>query len=74
MVKDISDLEGLVIVGEIGGDSEEMLAQKIIDLGFNKPTVAYIAGRAAPKEKTNGACRCNSNGNLWISRIQSIHV
>lgn len=54
MVKDISDLEGLVIVGEIGGDSEEMLAQKIIDSGFKKPTVAYIAGRAAPKEKRMG--------------------
>ena len=54
MVKDISDLEGLVIVGEIGGDSEEMLAQQIIDSGFNKPAVAYIAGRAAPKEKRMG--------------------
>jgi succinyl-CoA synthetase alpha subunit len=41
-------------VGEIGGDSEEILAQRIIDIGFNKPTVAYIAGRAAPKEKRMG--------------------
>jgi len=54
MVKDISDLEGMVVVGEIGGDSEEMLAQRIIDSGFSKPTVAYIAGRAAPKEKRMG--------------------
>jgi len=54
MIKDIPDLEGLVIVGEIGGDSEEILAQKIIDSGFNKPTVAYIAGRSAPKEKKMG--------------------
>ena len=54
MVKDIPDLEGMVIVGEIGGDSEEILAQKIIDSGFNKPAVAYIAGRAAPKEKRMG--------------------
>ncbi len=54
MVKDIPGLEGLVVVGEIGGDSEEILAQKIIDSGFNKPTVAYIAGRAAPKEKRMG--------------------
>ncbi|MFB5617952.1 MAG: CoA-binding protein, partial [Nitrosopumilus sp.] len=54
MVKDIPDLEGMVIVGEIGGDSEEILAQRIIDSGFNKPTVAYIAGRAAPKEKRMG--------------------
>ena len=54
MIKDIPDLEGLVIVGEIGGDSEEILAQRIIDIGFKKPTVAYIAGRAAPKEKRMG--------------------
>ena len=54
MIKDLPDLEGLVIVGEIGGDSEEMLAQRIIDSGFKKPTVAYIAGRSAPKEKRMG--------------------
>ena len=54
MVKDIPDLEGLVVVGEIGGDSEEILAQRIIDIGFKKPTVAYIAGRSAPKEKRMG--------------------
>ncbi len=53
MVKD-SDIDGLVVVGEIGGDSEEILAQRIIDSGFDKPTVAYIAGRAAPKEKRMG--------------------
>ncbi len=54
MIKDIPDLEGLVVVGEIGGDSEEMLAQRIIESGFKKPTVAYIAGRSAPKEKRMG--------------------
>ncbi len=54
MVKDAPKLQGLVIVGEIGGDAEELLAQKIIDSGFEKPVVAYIAGRAAPKEKRMG--------------------
>ena len=54
MVRDIPELNGLVVVGEIGGDSEEMLAQRIIETGFAKPTVAYIAGRAAPKEKRMG--------------------
>jgi len=54
MIKDIPDLEGLVVVGEIGGDSEEILAQRIIDTKFKKPTVAYIAGRSAPKEKRMG--------------------
>lgn len=54
MVKDLPSLEGLVIVGEIGGDSEELLAQHIMELNFTKPTVAYIAGRAAPKGKRMG--------------------
>lgn len=54
MVKDDPDLKGIVIVGEIGGDSEEILAQHIIDTNFKKPIVAYIAGRNAPKEKRMG--------------------
>ena len=54
MVRDLPDLDGVVVVGEIGGDAEEMLAQRIMDLNFTKPTVAYIAGRAAPKEKRMG--------------------
>jgi len=54
MVKDYPDLDGIVVVGEIGGDAEEVLAQKIIDENFEKPVVAYIAGRKAPKEKRMG--------------------
>ena len=54
MIRSIPDLDGMVVVGEIGGDSEEMLAQRIIETKFDKPTVAYIAGRAAPKEKRMG--------------------
>jgi len=54
MVKDTPNLKGMVVVGEIGGDAEEVLAQRIIDSNFKKPVVAYIAGRAAPKEKRMG--------------------
>jgi len=54
MVKDYTALDGIVVVGEIGGDAEEVLAQKIIDENFEKPVVAYIAGRKAPKEKRMG--------------------
>jgi len=53
-VKGCPDLEGIVVGGEIGGDAEEVLAQKIIDENFKKPVVAYIAGRSAPKEKRMG--------------------
>jgi len=54
MVKDYPNLDGIVVVGEIGGDAEEVLAQKLIDENFEKPVVAYIAGRKAPKEKRMG--------------------
>ena len=54
MARRIGGLRGIVVVGEIGGDAEELLAQRIIDTGFEKPVVAYIAGRAAPKEKRMG--------------------
>ena len=54
MIKDDPELEGIVIVGEIGGDAEEVLAQHIIDTDFKKPIVGYIAGRRAPKEKRMG--------------------
>jgi len=54
MVKDEPGLEGVVIVGEIGGQAEETLAEHIIKIGFKKPVVGYIAGRKAPKEKIMG--------------------
>ena len=54
MIKDQPELEGVVIVGEIGGQAEETLAEHIIDIAFKKPVVGYIAGRKAPKEKRMG--------------------
>ncbi len=54
MVKNYPEIRGIIIVGEIGGDAEETLAQHVIDSNFEKPIVAYVAGRAAPKEKRMG--------------------
>lgn len=54
MIRNGTNIDGVVVVGEIGGGAEELLAQHIIDTKFDKPVVAYIAGRAAPKEKRMG--------------------
>jgi succinyl-CoA synthetase alpha subunit len=54
LVRNRNDVESVVVVGEIGGDAEEQLAQYIIQTSFSKPVIAYIAGRAAPKEKRMG--------------------
>jgi succinyl-CoA synthetase alpha subunit len=48
------DTDAIVIIGEIGGTSEEMAAAKIKELGLKKPVCAYIAGMYAPANKRMG--------------------
>lgn len=54
LIRDQKDVDSVVVVGEIGGDAEEQLADYIMKTNFSKPVIAYIAGRAAPKEKRMG--------------------
>lgn len=48
------DTDAIVIIGEIGGTSEEMAAAKIKEIGLKKPVYAYIAGMYAPANKRMG--------------------
>lgn len=48
------DTRVVVVIGEIGGDAEERLAQSLQARGRNKPVVAFIAGRTAPPGKRMG--------------------
>lgn len=43
----------VVVIGEIGGTSEERAAE-FIKRGFSKPVVAFVAGRTAPPGKRMG--------------------
>jgi succinyl-CoA synthetase alpha subunit len=54
MFRDDPMTKAVVLIGEIGGDLEERAANYIIEEGFEKPTVAFIAGRTAPPEKRMG--------------------
>ena len=45
--------EAVVLIGEIGGDAEELAAQYIKD-HMKKPVVAFIAGQSAPAGKRMG--------------------
>lgn len=51
---DDEGVRAVVVVGEIGGDAEERLAEHVSETKFQKPLVAYVAGRAAPREKHMG--------------------
>ena len=46
--------KSVALVGEIGGNAEELAAQYIIDTKYPKPVAAYIAGRSAPPGKRMG--------------------
>jgi len=48
------ETERVVLIGEIGGDLEERAASYIKETNYEKPVVAYIAGRTAPPEKRMG--------------------
>lgn len=48
MLDEDDKTEAIVLVGEIGGDGEEIAARYIAEV-IDKPVVAYIAGRTAPR-------------------------
>jgi succinyl-CoA synthetase alpha subunit len=53
LFKEDSQTKAVVLIGEIGGNLEELTAE-YIKQGYPKPVVAFIAGRAAPPEKRMG--------------------
>jgi len=54
MFRDDEETKGVVLIGEIGGNAEELAAQYISAVSYPKPVVAYIAGRLAPPGKRMG--------------------
>lgn len=46
--------KSVALVGEIGGNAEELAAQYVKDTKYPKPVAAYVAGRAAPPGKRMG--------------------
>jgi len=54
MFRDDEETKGVVLIGEIGGNAEELAAQYVSEVSYPKPVVAYIAGRLAPPGKRMG--------------------
>jgi len=46
--------KGVALIGEIGGNLEELAAEFVGSGGFGKPVVAFVAGRTAPIGKRMG--------------------
>jgi len=54
MFKEDPETEAVVLIGEIGGNLEELAAEHIRETSYPKPVVAFIAGRTAPPGKRMG--------------------
>ncbi|MEM0452302.1 MAG: succinate--CoA ligase subunit alpha [Nitrososphaerota archaeon] len=54
LFRDDVDTDAVVLIGEIGGDMEERAAKYVVETGYEKPVVAYVAGRTAPPGKRMG--------------------
>lgn len=52
--RDDVDTKAVVLIGEIGGNLEELAAEYIQRENYPKPVIAYVAGRSAPPEKRMG--------------------
>tara|TARA_B100001093_G_C26751641_1_gene981435 strand:+ start:581 stop:1450 length:870 start_codon:yes stop_codon:yes gene_type:complete len=51
---DDTDTEGIVMIGEIGGNYEAEASKWIKESGNKKPVIGFIAGQSAPKGKRMG--------------------
>jgi succinyl-CoA synthetase alpha subunit len=54
MFREDAQTKAIVLIGEIGGNLEEIAADYIIAEKYPKPVVAYVAGRSAPSGKRMG--------------------
>ena len=54
MFRQDKETKAVVLIGEIGGDMEERAAEYISKTAYEKPVVAFIAGKTAPPGKRMG--------------------
>jgi succinyl-CoA synthetase alpha subunit len=54
MIRNHDETKAVVVLGEIGGQAEENLAEYVLRTGFDKPVVTFVAGRTAPPGKRLG--------------------
>ncbi len=54
MIRNHDETRAVVVLGEIGGQAEENLAEYVLKTGFDKPVISFIAGQTAPPGKRLG--------------------
>ncbi len=54
MLRNHDETKAVMVLGEIGGTAEQDLADYVIETGFDKPVLSFIAGQTAPPGKRLG--------------------
>ncbi|NDV19091.1 succinate--CoA ligase subunit alpha [Pseudodesulfovibrio sp. JC047] len=54
IIRNHDKTRAVVVLGEIGGQAEENLAEYVMATGFDKPVISFIAGQTAPPGKRLG--------------------
>ena len=65
---DDDETEGILMIGEIGGEDEENAAEFISNLKIKKPISAFIAAQSAPKGKRMGHAGAIVSGSKGTAR------
>lgn len=68
------ETKAVILLGEIGGQSEEDAAKYIADTNYPKPVFAYIAGMKAPEGKKMGHAGAiiSKNTGTAVSKIKAL--
>ena len=74
MFRNDPQTKAIAMIGEIGGNAEELAANYVKETKFPKPIAAYVAGRAAPPGKRMGHAGAIITGKAGTAetKIQSL--
>jgi succinyl-CoA synthetase alpha subunit len=70
LFRDDVETKAVALIGEIGGNLEELASEYIAQENYPKPVVAYVAGRSAPVGKRMGHAGAIVAGNSGTARTK----